>query len=141
MAYVVPWFKDLQVDELTKDLSNGVIYNELYRDETYMNLPLFNVEYRDVVFTAYGYKPPNVPDQDLQRHGNLYLTATGPISISGTSIPFTFEEYDSIRHLLLVYREDVDGSDDDDASLMEQFPQITALEEPGPEFERNIARI
>ena len=82
-TYKIPEFNNELIDYLTND--EHIIYNKHYKQETYLNQPLFYINYtyrnKTIAIYAHGHKPDNY--KFIDNLGNLYLCSNKPFYFTG----------------------------------------------------------
>ena len=91
-AYEVQKFNDDIINNLENE--TDFIYNNNYKQETYFNQPLFYINYnvnnKNIVLYAYGYKPSN--HSYIDNLGNLYVCSNTPFILCRCE-PFTTKQF------------------------------------------------
>ena len=104
-TYTVPEFNDELIDNLTND--EHIIYNRHYKQETYLNQPLFYINYtynnKNITLYAHGHKPENY--KFIDNLGNLYLCSNKPFYFTGCE-PFKHEQF--LKLMYIIYYDDND---------------------------------
>jgi len=98
-TYKIPEFNNELIDYLTND--EHIIYNKHYKQETYLNQPLFYINYtyrnKTIALYAHGHKPDNY--KFIDNLGNLYLCSNKPFYFTGCE-PFKHEHFLKLMHII-----------------------------------------
>ena len=98
-TYKIPEFNNELIDYLTND--EHIIYNKHYKQETYLNQPLFYINYtyrnKTIAIYAHGHKPDNY--KFIDNLGNLYLCSNKPFYFTGCE-PFKHEHFLKLMHII-----------------------------------------
>ena len=97
--YEVPEFDNEFINDLTNE--EHIIYNTKYKQETYLNQPLFYINYiynnKKTILYAHGYKPDNY--KFIDKLGNLYLCSNKPFYLTGSE-PFKHEQFYKLMYII-----------------------------------------
>lgn len=97
--YTVPEFNDGLIDDLTSD--EHIIYNKQFKQETYLNQPLFYINYnynnKTNTLYAHGHRPDNY--KFIDKLGNLYLCSNKPFYLTGCE-PFKHEQFYKLMYII-----------------------------------------
>ena len=106
--YEVQEFNSELINDITTD--EHIIYNTKFKQETYLNQPLFyiNYTYRDKTSCLYvfGYKPDSYKFVD--NLGNLYLCSNTPFYLTGCE-PFKCEDF--YKLMFIIYYDENDPAE------------------------------
>ena len=98
-TYNAPEFNSELIDDLTNE--EHIIYNRKFKQETYLNQPLFYINYtynnKTVKLNIYGYKPEDY--KFIDKIGNLYIASNKPFYLIGGE-PFKPEEFYKLMYII-----------------------------------------
>ena len=98
-TYNAPEFNSELIDDLTNE--EHIIYNKKFKQETYLNHPLFYINYtynnKTVKLNIYGYKPEDY--KFIDKIGNLYIASNKPFYLIGCE-PFKPEEFYKLMYII-----------------------------------------
>jgi len=98
-TYNAPEFNSELIDDLTNE--EHIIYNRNFKQETYLNQPLFYINYtynnKIIKLYAHGHKPDNY--KFIDNLGNLYLCSNKPFYLIGCE-PFKPEEFYKLMYII-----------------------------------------
>ena len=98
-TYNTPEFNSELIDDLTNE--EHIIYNKKFKQETYLNQPLFYINYthnnKVIALNVYGYKPDNY--KFIDKLGNLYIASNKPFYLIGCE-PFKQEYFYKLMYII-----------------------------------------